>query len=100
MVRWGDLLNVGCLWLLGHGTRNARFYVLHVIRSGDSIRLNRFKSALKNFIPDLNRFKSGMNPFKSAQQTFNAALNPFKPRLKGFAEMINARNRAFRKFKF
>jgi hypothetical protein len=44
--------------------------------------------------------ESGMNPFKSAQQTFNAALNPFKPRRKGFAEMINARKRAFRKFKF
>lgn len=62
--------------------------------------LNHFNPALKKFIPDLNRFESGFNPFKSAQQTFKSALNPFKPRLKGFAEMINARNRAFRKFKF
>lgn len=132
MVRWGDLLNVGCLWLLGHGTRNARFYVLHAIRSAavsadspsavwaavkrlisarfntseqrplgqGNTPLNRFNPALKKFTPDLNCFESGMNPFKSAQQTFKSALNPFKPRLKGFAEMINARNRAFRKFKF
>ena len=40
-----------------------------------------------------------MNPFKSAQQTFKTALNPFKPGRKGFAEMINARNQASRKFK-
>lgn len=75
------------------------------IRTSDKLylsgsALNPFNPALKKFIPDLNRFESGFNPFKSAQQTFKSALNPFKPRLKGFAEMINARNRAFRKFKF
>jgi hypothetical protein len=58
--------------------------------------LNRFNPAMKKFIPEMNHFKSGFNQFKSAQQTFNAALNPFKPRRKGFAEMMNARNRAFR----
>lgn len=65
-----------------------------------SSALTRFNPALKKFTPEMNRFESGFNPFKSAQPTFKTALNPFKPRRKGFAEMINARNRAFRKFKF
>ncbi len=62
--------------------------------------MNRLKPALKKFIPEMNRFESGFNLFKPAQQTVKTALKAFKPRRKGFAEMLNARNRAFNKFTF